>query len=345
MDKETSTALQKQGVQLPGSGAISICGDECQVDIRMSAQGLLANMSTDAAAFEGWALVLRTWCGVAKVTLTWAAPPDGKPHQNQAYQRFLYRVFRFRELFSEWFAVSKSDGEWVPFAVALGRGRLLLNEPHARGRSGKNRAHNAGDERAIAENGVLSEVKPRSHSESEIERLLCGSESFKLFFKLYQVDRQRPVGLFSDKIANKTRIFSGGASAIDIVGFTNQTLSIFELKRPGNIKVGVISELLFYATVIRDTLGDSAPFKFAGTEPVIGTAVHSSDIKRCTHIHAVLLHNDIHPLLGDRRIFRCINKAASKYWNEETGRARVDFRMAAYSIHKGSDFSFTETTS
>jgi hypothetical protein len=267
------------------------------------------------------------------------------PHQNQNYQRFLYRVFRFRELFSGLFAVSKSDSEWVPFAKALGSGRLLLNEPHARGRPRKNRASNAGDDRSKAENAVLSEVKPRSYSETEIERMLCNSELFKSFFELSQVDRQRPVGLFSDKIANKTRIFSGGKSAIDIVGFTNQTLSIFELKKPGNIQVGVISELLFYATVMRDAVGNSAPFKFAGTEPVIGTTVHSSDIKKCTHIQAVLLHNDIHPLVGDRRIFRCINEAVSKYWNEETGRTHVDFRMAAYSIDKDGDFSFTETTS
>ena len=52
-----------------------------------------------------------------------------------------------------------------------------------------------------------------------------------------------------DRIAKNTRIFTGGASAIDIVGLSNGKLSVFELKRPTNIMIGALSELLFYASV------------------------------------------------------------------------------------------------
>jgi hypothetical protein len=87
INNEWTTELQQifgsKRVRLPGFDAIAICGDKAEVVIRMSVRGLLANMTTDAAAFEGWALVLRTWCDVEKVTLTWAIPRDGASSESE----------------------------------------------------------------------------------------------------------------------------------------------------------------------------------------------------------------------------------------------------------------------
>jgi hypothetical protein len=328
--------------RLPGPNAIAICGDSKRIVITMSDRGLLANMATDEAAFEGWALALRTWCDVEKIALAWDVPSRDVCHPQ--YQRFLYRAFRFRELFGDWFEVSKSDNEWVPSAKALRGGPLLLNEPGTRGLPGENRAPAAEDERSKAEDKIASEVRPMPLLEAALELLLYSSKAFRAHFELSQVDRQRPVGLFSDTVSEKTRIFTGGASAIDLIGFANETLSIFELKKPGNTRVGALSELFFYAAVIRDVAGPKAPFKFSGAPSTVGTTVHSVDIRKCTQIKAVLLHHDIHPLLADPHVFGCINAAVRKHWDTVPGRVPVIFSTAAYSIENGKDFSFEKTT-
>ena len=62
--------------------------------------------------------------------------------------------------------------------------------------------------------------------------------------------------------AEGKQIFTGGKSAIDLIGIRDDTLVLFELKKSGNRKVGAVSELLFYASVMRDAIGDPPIFKF-----------------------------------------------------------------------------------
>jgi hypothetical protein len=70
-------------------------------------------MQDDASAFEAWALVLHRWCGAARVELRWESVTvqtdlgrDAArwPPKALHYQRFLYRLRKFHELFGgEWF--------------------------------------------------------------------------------------------------------------------------------------------------------------------------------------------------------------------------------------------------
>jgi hypothetical protein len=87
-----------QNCQFPGSTEIQIGGTRKRATITMTKKGLKANMQTDASAFEAWSLALFLHCGVKSIQigLDAGAEPDGLH-----YERFLYRLQRFSELFPE----------------------------------------------------------------------------------------------------------------------------------------------------------------------------------------------------------------------------------------------------
>lgn len=60
------------------------------------------NMQTDGAAFEGWAICLKSWLPdeINRVSLTWDKPEKNTGH----YNRFLYRVWKFKEMY-DWFSM------------------------------------------------------------------------------------------------------------------------------------------------------------------------------------------------------------------------------------------------
>lgn len=82
--------------QFPANSEIEIGGTRERATITMKEKGLNENMQSDAAAFEGWALALLLHCGVQSVQIT--VDPRAcamGPH----FERFLYRLKRFSELF------------------------------------------------------------------------------------------------------------------------------------------------------------------------------------------------------------------------------------------------------
>jgi hypothetical protein len=152
-------------------------------------------------------------------------------------------------------------------------------------------------------------------SESNLEKALECSRSFREKFALKKVMRQWPVGLFEGRVAkNKyNSLFTGGKSAIDLIGISNNTLVLFELKTHLNRNVGAISELLFYASVMRDAIrGD---FQFEDQSLPKNCAVTPGDILRCSNIRAVLIApRTMHPLIQNPAIFRELNAALAQHW-------------------------------
>jgi hypothetical protein len=88
------------------------------------------------------------------------------------------------------------------------------------------------------------------------------------------------------------------------------------LKKARNRKVGAVSELLFYASVMRDAIGPSAIFRFESQSASKNCAIGPEDIIRCSRICAVLLAPDFHPLISEPRFLEELNAA--------TGRLYVD---------------------
>ena len=104
----------------------------------------------------------------------------------------------------------------------------------------------------------------------------------------YKVQNQLPNGLFacglSQKPSEDDRVFSKGF--YDIWNLDNESnFSVFELKEPGNNKLGIISELFFYAVYAREVLTNKerlhqkAPRKNFRGYGDLYDAVHKGSVK------------------------------------------------------------------
>jgi hypothetical protein len=269
--------------QFPSESEIGISGDRDQVTITLKKKGLHANMQTDAAAFEAWALTLLCHCEVKTVAITLQDISKELGAREPHFQRFLYRLTRFIDIFRGRII---ADERLLNLSRVSGSGLapLYLNQPL----NHRSSVHEERDERLRV---FLSQSG--DHSESDLEKALEISPAFREAFALEKVMRQWPVGLFGERVAHGNRIFTGGKSAIDLIGIRNDELVLVELKKDGNRKVGAISELFFYSSLMRDALG--GVFKFEERPSKRNCAVSTGDIKRCSSICAVLLAPTMHP--------------------------------------------------
>ncbi|KQY95039.1 MULTISPECIES: hypothetical protein [unclassified Brevundimonas] len=301
-DRETQT-----GEMIPG--LMEVIGDNDTAEIHLTSAAIQENMQTNAAAFEGWALALKRWAGAKKVGLFWPAvePVDGRfpPH----YERFLYRARRFADLFPDWFWL---DGDTSASAALGNIGERVLNV--------------AGDRSHLTGKQVCEPGKWMN--ENEMECFFRKDAAFAEHFGFrpgYRTDQQFPVGLFaSEAPKDGTRIFPGGKGAIDLVCADGDRFWLFELKAGDNIPVGTISELIFYASVIRDAaLGH---FRFAPMRAP-GNDVTGDDVVSAKSIVAVMLGDKLHPLLSDVDLLKMLNDAVQARWNAG-GAVTVEFRAA-----------------
>jgi hypothetical protein len=287
-----------RNIKLPSG--ISFVGEGEEVQLFLSAESVTANMQSDAAAFEAWALALLIYCGVQSVQIS---VDPGARALGRHYERFLYRLKRFSELFPNCVIAKLPDS---PSPRALNSKRPFLNQPNPR----KKPPEADSKERMKAASGPTP-------SESDLEEALEISSAFRSRFQLDKVMRQWPVGLFDDHVADGNQIFTGGKSGIDLIGIRNDTLVLFELKKSGNEKVGAVSELLFYASVMRDAIGASAIFGFEPKGARKNCAIGPEEITRCSKIHAVLLAPDFHPLISEPRLFAELNAAAEGLYTDK----------------------------
>lgn len=148
------------------------------------------------------------------------------------------------------------------------------------------------------------------------------------------------MGLFRDRVAEgENRIFTGNKSAVDLIGIRNTELVLVELKKRGNCKVGAISELLFYSSLMRDAL--KKLFRFEDRPPRRNCEVTRTDIMGCTSISAVLLAPDFHPLIRNPEIIARLNAAlASPDWSKMPIQLDV-VRIDSIPDNPGEDFSFS----
>jgi hypothetical protein len=308
--------------QFPASSEIEIGGMREQATITMKEKGLNANMQSDAAAFEAWALALLIHCGVKSVKI---GVDPGAVAAGPHYERFLYRLKRFSELFPD-----RVIAKWPASSSKALDSQIerFLNQPHPR----KEPPEATSRERMKAASGL----KP---SESALEKALEISNAFQSRFQLGKVMRQWPVGLFDGKVAKGHEIFTRGKSAIDLIGIRNDTLVLFELKKAGNRKVGGVSELLFYASVMRDALGASAIFKFKSKTARKKCAIGPEDIIRCSKICAVSLAPSFHPLISEPLLFGELNAATERLYVEKP----IHFETVTIKCPQGEcgDFEFS----
>ncbi len=281
----------KRGIRLPKQDRIHFSGSCRLLKIHLDHTAVQGNMQSDGAAFEAWTLAFHFWCGVERVEIAWDIPaadpkhPLGNPH----YNRFLYRVDRFCDMFPTLASVGEGNRAALAASITRTAGRLVLNRPS------KPRDGNV-----------------KNNPEAMLEGLLFeGKIPLPSLLPSLDLDRQLPVGLFLNKKAAGNGVFTAKASAIDLWGVDGDTAWLFELKAAGNCKMGIVSELVFYANLIRDAISPEMPtFAFE----------KECALSRCRRIVACFLVQEggkgagpLHPLLeadaNGRCVFQLLNKA------------------------------------
>jgi hypothetical protein len=304
---------EKRNVRFPSSTSLRVKeSTDGHFEIFMTTDAISANMQENKAAFEAWALILRVHLNATKVSLIW-----DKGVSDVHTKRFELRARVFEKVFSGWFSAQETE----PFP--RDGSKLVLNLPSD---------HEA---RAQAREEVITDPK----SEADYEKVLVQSEDLKRFIGLEKLDRQLPVGVFANAVKGSTRHFSGGKSAVDLVGLdASSNLHLFELKRPDNNTVGAFSELLFYASVFSCT-HDTARTRIEYNGVVADHCVNPSQIKAADKIYAHILSFDLHPLLNCAKIFDLINSAVANGLLSSQpvrfGYIRIENADGALSFHHG----------
>lgn len=266
--------------------------------ITLSNKGLKANMQDNESAFESWAIVLRFYLDdiIKTVTIDWDDLPSN--NNNLHFNRFVYRLSKFTQTF-EW-AISKKPIPQIPSI-------LVCNFPN--GGASKTEKHTVG-------------------SEGWIE---C--KYVEKYNKNYDVmNHQFPVGIFYDKVSRDTHYTTGGKSAIDIWAIKNNDLYIFELKKPGNDILGIISELMFYTNVIQDILSHRIQYQYDAKckNTIMNNYRNFGDFYKSyrngniQNINAVLLSDTRHPLINPSLLDFINDSARLKYCRINYSMKEVD---------------------
>lgn len=110
--------------------------------------------------------------------------------------------------------------------------------------------------------------------------------------------------------AQDTHYSPGNKSAIDIWAIKNDALYLFELKKPGNKPLGIISEIMYYTNVVNDLLSHRINYERLEESTNIKKAVQKNyrNFKvfyeaymngSIRSINSILLAREIHPLITE----------------------------------------------
>ncbi|WP_022769211.1 hypothetical protein [Butyrivibrio sp. NC2007] len=228
------------------------------------------NMQTDYANFESIAFAVWSVCESCEIELNFQRsteafylPSDFKlsnlydeeikrelASRIQHYMRFLYRAWNMQRLYKK-FIISEANKAEVEhfgrqYSEALKRKQLQYVAPmkDADIKKTKNITENHLEKRFVLDGINRGTV-------------FSSIEGAKTEMDVSPYD-QLPCGIFYGESENdcheSTRIFNEGAFDLWGIDRTNNEICIFELKREGNYKLGIISELFFYSCVMGDIL-------------------------------------------------------------------------------------------
>jgi hypothetical protein len=278
--------------ELPSKMDVSIIDQT--LFITMDAEGVLQNMQNDASSFEGWIFCLKAFFSdIRTVVIDWEKPAFSTDEkeiitQKKHYNRFLLRVIWFIDNYSWATMVEHRRAEILCFQRRFCH--LTLNFPRQKSKDKreKSEADQIMKYEAILETAIYQHLSTTSVA-----------------------NHQLPMGLFDGQVLLDTAITPGGASQADLWKIEKDEFCVYELKdsiHTDNIRVGIITELMFYANVLhrlfitkeiqypleadlyRTNNRDNAS---RGFEYILD-AIYQHSI---THIKAVMLTDRLHPLI------------------------------------------------
>ena len=270
--------------------------DKDTLFLTMTYNGITDNMQAKRAAFEAWSLLGKAR-GYKKVNLDIADDVKNIEEEKLGhYNRFLYRVLNFNNLF-DWFSVSSSlEKDVKNFYNTYFTGiKLVYNVPTpSKSKESEGKANNSKISEHDMENYFVSHVEKANEYSG-----LNAKEYFS----------QLPVGLFKGEKRDNTRIFTGKKSAIDFWCITDDVLNIVELKIGENKSLGVLSEIFFYTCLMRDLHIDTT----INSEPSNNTEIRGFNKIMNTNLKAIngtILLEIEHSLL--KEAYNELKKASQK---------------------------------
>ena len=221
------------------------------------------NMQDSSVCFEGWAVIIKTYCDYDKIILDvknvkglyerWKEEINGLGAKNGHVGRFFYRALRFSEQY-EWFELSQELETEVNLFKSNMLEKKILKNNIPKGKAGK----------STAEEKAENDIEDQLAKEDTLYKALWNQEGLK-FDKNDAVYRQLPVGLFEDEVKTKNTVFTGGKSAIDLWTCHDDILYLIELKY-NNKMVGIITEIFFYSNYMWDLVRNNGGFEISKTE-------------------------------------------------------------------------------
>lgn len=273
---------------LPQEYTYKIDKQKKNLALTLSMKGLTANMQDNGSAFESWAIALRFYLGdiIQTVTIDWETIPNTDIF-NLHFNRFVYRLSLFVQTY-DWVFSANS----IPQIPTV----LVCNFPNED--AAKTEEHKVG-------------------SEGWIECKYI--EKYGLYYDV--MDHQLPVGIFYDKVSRNTHYTTGKKSAIDIWAIKDKDLYIFELKKPGNNVLGVISELMSYTNILHDIMSHRIRYQYNAKMQVaikrnfrgFGDLYKRYESGEIQNISAVILADTTHPLIQSSLLDFINDSARLKY--------------------------------
>jgi hypothetical protein len=223
------------------------------------------------------------------------APQDDKPQSH--YQRFLYRAQKFQSVFGDWFSIfPKNTTEFSKLKTGKPGEKYWLNVESAPRRTTETQASKS-----------LPDAMKKEH---DLECYIAAHpDGLQKLLHTGILKRQCPVGVFKNDVsaAPENAVFPRHHSAIDLwsVNEATEKLFLFELKKPGNISIGILSEMFFYSFIMRDVQKGNFTFE------VEKNTDDKKAIADTESIVTFILAPDWHPLI-DEGLLQLANTAFKK---------------------------------
>ena len=296
---KSNKGIGRSGIKLPSDASIKFekAENEEAIIINVTRKSIVANMQTNEAAFEGWALAITHWLPqYTKIYLNWtSACKEIGNKSNRHFQRFLYRAIMFDNLFT-WFELQ--DRELAISSSKLFENNIYRDSLYVNGPSS---VPNQSRKMDFNNRGLFKDFHSASEDSLEIQILKQEVIQQQHGMRFDFMNRQLPVGLFAgENITKPASIFTGGKSAIDIFGIKDNKLFIFELKKAGVKSVGILSELFFYSCFFHDFIKNN--FKYSNQKYDNNLWANFAENGSYYNgvlesINAYFLTTDLHPLL------------------------------------------------
>ena len=281
----------KPNADIPSTYGYSYNKRTKNLTLLVKVKGLIANMQDDEAAFDSWAIAFKYYLkeDVKTITIDWERDLTEGENGYYHFNRFVYRLAKFVQTYS-WVRLAKP----IPSIPTM----LFCN---------------------IGRTEAANIEKHSQDSEGWLECMYVMNHS-----KEYDVmNHQFPVGVFHGKVSRETRYTTGGKSAIDIWAIRENCLMVFELKKPNNKPLGIISELMFYTNILDDILSHRIMYennkdtKFAIEHDIRGfmkffEAYENGTINK---IESIFLADNLHTLLSNELIDFINDSPRWKYKN------------------------------